>query len=682
MGFFRSLSISNKLLIIILPVILISFVLLGEISGRKVKEKLREETIHQLQGTVASLSEMVTIANESTIHDVDGKMNSLLHIFNGKFALDAGKTVRAGEVDTPALRCNGVTVNLNYDYVDRFSEFNTKSVATVFVRNGEDFVRVATSLKKEDGTRAIGTPLGNAHPAYATLMRGEAYHGKARLFGHYYMTKYVPIRDAGSAVIGALFVGTNIDSVVEKIEKAIMSVKVGKTGYAYVVDSGATKTRGEFVLHPDKKNIGKNVLDFKDTKGTLFFKDMLDSKSGFLTYWWKNSEETKAREKFAIYTTTPDWGWLIACSGYTNELYAAAGAIQRSILVASVICAIILGMIILMAIRKFLAPLKETSTLLEKIAEGDLTVELAVTSSDEIGMMQQACRHMVTRLNDILRKTADNAAQVASSATQLELMSEQMATGAEEVAAQSVTVATAGEEMAATSGDIAMNCQMAVESSRHANEKAMNGSKVVKSTIEVMGRIAERVKASADTIASLGARSDQIGTIVGTIEDIADQTNLLALNAAIEAARAGEQGRGFAVVADEVRALAERTTKATREIGEMIKVIQNDTKQAVSEMEEGVTEVETGTAEAARSGKALHEILDEIDSVTMQVNQIATAAEEQTATTTEISSNMQQITEVVRGSSHGAQESAAAASQLARLSEELQTLVGQFKLAK
>jgi methyl-accepting chemotaxis protein len=202
----------------------------------------------------------------------------------------------------------------------------------------------------------------------------------------------------------------------------------------------------------------------------------------------------------------------------------------------------------------------------------------------------------------------------------------------------------------------------------------------VDKTVAVMGQIAVNVQASAKTVESLGARSDQIGAIIGTIEDIADQTNLLALNAAIEAARAGEQGRGFAVVADEVRALAERTTRATKEIGEMISSIQKETKGAVAAMGLGVRQVEAGTAEAARSGEALREILEQVNDVVMQVNQIATAAEEQTATTSEISTNMLQITEVVQQTSRGANESAQAAAQLSGNAEELQQLVRKFKL--
>jgi methyl-accepting chemotaxis protein len=196
-----------------------------------------------------------------------------------------------------------------------------------------------------------------------------------------------------------------------------------------------------------------------------------------------------------------------------------------------------------------------------------------------------------------------------------------------------------------------------------------------------MRQIAARVKDSAGTMESLGARGDQIGEIIGTIEDIADQTNLLALNAAIEAARAGEQGRGFAVVADEVRALAERTTKATKEIGEMIKGIQNETRLAVSVMVEGVREVETGTCEAEKSGDALKEILKQISVVSGQVSQIATAAEQQTATTGEISGNIHQITTVVQESARGAEESASSARQLADLADELQQAVGRFKVA-
>ena len=344
---------------------------------------------------------------------------------------------------------------------------------------------------------------------------------------------------------------------------------------------------------------------------------------------------------------------------------------------ASILFSIVIAVWITRSITVPVAPLVSAA---RQIAEGNLNVRINHTSNDEIGQLSDSFRDMTENLRAMIMKVTDTAQQVAAAANQLHTTAERIATGAEEVAAQTGTVATAGEEMSATSGDIAQNCQGASEGAHRASQSARNGAEVVEKTVAVMGQIADKVQESAKTVESLGARSDQIGEIIGTIEDIADQTNLLALNAAIEAARAGEQGRGFAVVADEVRALAERTTRATREIGEMIKAIQQETKGAVAAMEQGVHQVESGTAEAARSGDALRDILAQVNEVAMQVSQIATAAEEQTATTSEIANNMQQITEVVQHTSQGAQESATAAAQLSGNAEELQRLVRQFKL--
>lgn len=372
----------------------------------------------------------------------------------------------------------------------------------------------------------------------------------------------------------------------------------------------------------------------------------------------------------------------IAGAEQRNKLNAATtrrAIIEMSVFaVAGMVIAILLG---LFMARQLSAPLMKVVEFAKAIAQGDLTNHLELNQKDETGQLAEAVNTMADRLNRLISGVAENAGQVAAAAGQLTANAEQMATGAEEVAAQSGTVATASEEMAATSTEIAQSCSTAAEEAHRASETASRGSEVIRHTVEEMARIADRVRETAKTVESLGTRSDQIGEIIGTIEDIADQTNLLALNAAIEAARAGEQGRGFAVVADEVRALAERTTKATKEIGAMIKAIQHETKGAVAIMEQGVQEVERGTAEASESGKALEEILEQVGTVTMQVNQIATAAEQQTATTTEISGNIQQITDVVHNTARGAQETAAAARQLSNLSDELQQLIGQFHLA-
>ncbi len=357
---------------------------------------------------------------------------------------------------------------------------------------------------------------------------------------------------------------------------------------------------------------------------------------------------------------------------------------KRSFMVMVIIIASALALAVALGLfiaRSVANPLKKVFETMQKLAAGDLSVRSEIASKDEMGMLADELNIMAEKLQETITRVAHNGIEVASAASQMHSTAEQMATGAEQAAAQTQTIATASEEMAATTNDIASNCHMAANNAGRVNEAAATSAQIVDETIAVMGQIATRVKESAKMVETLGSRSEEIGEIVGTIEDIADQTNLLALNAAIEAARAGEQGRGFAVVADEVRALAERTTKATKQIAVTIKNIQSETRNAVVAMEEGVREVEKGTRDASKSGESLQSILEQIGALTMQVNQIATAAEEQTATTGEITNNIQQITAVVQLTANGSQESATAAAQLSRLSEELRSLMEHFKIA-
>jgi methyl-accepting chemotaxis protein len=371
----------------------------------------------------------------------------------------------------------------------------------------------------------------------------------------------------------------------------------------------------------------------------------------------------------------------IAQANYDAQRVTLATQSKRLLWLQFGVCGIIGILVMLFGVlntRRLARRLGFLSAALTRVAEKDLTTRVIIRGDDELGDMGKNFNEMMSGMEDMIKSIQHAVLSLTDKSKELLFGAEIMAKDADEVAGQAGTVATAGEEMAATSTEIASNCIMAAESSQIANQTAVNGAEVIERTVQVMRRIADRVKESALTVEGLGSRSDQIGAIVGTIEDIADQTNLLALNAAIEAARAGEHGRGFAVVADEVRALAERTTRATKEISEMIRSIQQETKGAVNTMEEGVREVETGTSEAGKSGEALAEILQQINTVSLQVSQIATAAEQQTATTSEISSNILQITTVTQETAEFAKTSTRAADDLVQLAENLQTDCRRF----
>src|SRR6185369_8782650 len=488
--------------------------------------------------------------------------------------------------------------------------------------------------------------------------------------------------------------------------KDISRLRYEKKEYIWINDLGKPFPR--MIMHPTVPALNGKVLDDpKFNKATLMiegtngpakkldmknlfatFVDVVEhSGNGFVNYEWPKPKAgggttSELFTKLSYVQRFEPWGWVLGSGIYIDDVKKDVNEVKWILVGLNIVFALFMLALCFFISRGITRTLGYVDTNLEEMASGggDLTRRLKIERDDETGSLASSFNGFLDNLKEIVISINQNAVEVAASAEHLNTNSATIANSTEKAASQSTSVAIACEQMAATSAEIAQNCIRTVEISNRATQTAIDGSEVVSHAVQSIQRIADKVQQSAKTVESLGARSEQIGNIVGTIEDIADQTNLLALNAAIEAARAGEQGRGFAVVADEVRALAERTTKATREIGEMIKTIQKETKSAVTAMEEGVGEVERGTEDASRSGQALEEILNQVGDLTSQINQIATAAEQQTATTHEISKSMHQITEVVRDASKSSQVTAGAANELASMAEELKKIVAQFRM--
>jgi len=354
----------------------------------------------------------------------------------------------------------------------------------------------------------------------------------------------------------------------------------------------------------------------------------------------------------------------------------------RDLIIVCVVLGLIVGIVIAgLIVRSVRSTLLSMGELIGEIAGNNLAVaDMKITSEDEIGKAGSGLNQMKNNLREMIQSIAGTAEHVASASEEISSSATQQAQGAETQKDQTSQVATAMQEMSSTVAQVSDNSNKAAEASRQAAETARHGGSIVEETLNKMRVIADSVRDTARKMEELGKSSDQIGRIIGVIDDIADQTNLLALNAAIEAARAGEQGRGFAVVADEVRKLAERTTTATKEIAQMIKNIQDETKSAVSAMEQGTKQVEEGVNSTAKAGDSLKEIIQMSEQVGEMITHIATAATEQSSATEQVNHNMDEIARLVKESATGAQQSARACQDLSGLALDLQKMVGNFVL--
>ena len=362
-------------------------------------------------------------------------------------------------------------------------------------------------------------------------------------------------------------------------------------------------------------------------------------------------------------------------------LSAEVSSTQLALLVTTLLAAIIGCGAAVFISRRIVGNVGSLLRCAKAIASGDLTGKAIETSSrDEIADLTAAVNEMQASLRSLLGSIEHNAENVASASEEISSAATQSAQGIQAQSTQAVQVATAVQEMAASVAEVSENSHRAAEGACQAAETAKEGGKVVDKALETMRAIAASVGATADKIAELGKSSDQIGKIVAVIDDIADQTNLLALNAAIEAARAGEQGRGFAVVADEVRKLAERTTKATKEIAQMIEAVQRETRTAVENMQTGTQQVESGVATTTQAGASLTEIINAAQKVGEMVSQIATASAQQSSATTEIKDRIESIAKITQESSSGAEQSARACQDLSGLALDLQQWVSRFRL--
>jgi methyl-accepting chemotaxis protein len=347
----------------------------------------------------------------------------------------------------------------------------------------------------------------------------------------------------------------------------------------------------------------------------------------------------------------------------------------------STLLALVFGILSAVIItRQITRPIRETLGVVERIAAGDLTQNLVVTRRDELGVLQQGIQHMGETLRSLISGVRDGVTQIASAAEELSAVTEQTSVGVNNQKVETDQVATAMHEMTVTVQEVARNAEQASQAAATADVEAREGDKVVGEAIVQIERLAEEVVRSTEAMTRLQQESNKIGSVMDVIKAVAEQTNLLALNAAIEAARAGEAGRGFAVVADEVRGLAQRTQKSTEEIEGLVAGLQSGTEQVASIMSNSRSLTDSSVALTRNAGVSLGNITRTVSHIQSMNQQIAAAAEQQSAVADEISRSIVNVRDVSEQTAAASDETAASSVELARLGNQLQMMVSHFKV--
>ncbi|WP_213937860.1 methyl-accepting chemotaxis protein [Pseudomonas sp. dw_612] len=579
--------------------------------------------------------------------------------FSAGLSVHPDEPVTVAGVQTPGLHLGSEVLNNNFKEVDEFKQM-TAGVATLFVRSGEDFVRVSTSLSKQDGSRAIGTLLDHAHPAYARLIAGQSYVGRALLFERSYMTQYTPVRDSSGKVIAVLFVGFDYTDAQNAQFENLKRFRIGQTGSLALLDE-----QGKWLVP---------IAGVQAQEQAVSAVVALAKTPGKGDFWTDKSEDF-----YSVAVPFDGGPWSVVASMPQDEISAVTWSVGIQLAIGSLLAMLIAVGSAVWLLRSKLAPLGDLVRQAEALGAGDLSVRLNVSSNDEIGQLARAFNQMSQALSTMVEHIRKASVEVNSRAQALSGLSGGAYEGMEQQSGEITSMAGAVEEFSATSLNIADNMSSTQRMAQENAQQTQIGRTSMQEASSSLEQIAGALNSTATVINTLGQRSQEIGGIVGVITAIADQTNLLALNAAIEAARAGEQGRGFAVVADEVRNLASRTREATDEISGMIQSIQQETGNAISTMEQGNVLMQEGLSRNANVASALARIDEQSRSAGQQFAAITTATQEQSSTATLLSSNLQSIALANSEQREVVSNLAITAKELESLAADLRHEVDRFR---
>ncbi|MBW8844663.1 MAG: Cache 3/Cache 2 fusion domain-containing protein [Burkholderiales bacterium] len=619
----------------------VAAVLLGVslVVGTLLKRSANEQVQTWVGDKAESLVDAMQAMDDVAAKQIQRSFGSFRQDFGPSFTLDEA---------TGDLRDWGPKLNGNFTQVDKFAAVNG-GVATVFAAKGDDFERITTSLKNEKGERAMGTMLGKQSPAYASIIAGKPYTGRALLFGRAYMTYYEPIKSDAGKIIGILFVGFDLDAFELAMDRMASNAKFFEHGGTYIVAVPKDPTKALLAAHPTAK--GKLLSSVapgfektlaEQTANEVVLDDVPDVLGNGLS------------DNFAVARKSEKTGYWVVAQVSRGEAQATGRSTLWFFWGALALTAVGLGFGLMWMMRRWVAqPLASLQRAVGAIADGDLSQPVSSNRNDEIGSLIQDTEGMRQRLAATIGTVRNSVDSIGTASTEI-------ATGNLDLSQRTEQTASNLQNAASSMAELTGTVRQTADSARTANQ-------LVQSAVSAATRGGEVVGQVVTTMDEINVASKKISDIIGTIDGIAFQTNILALNAAVEAARAGEQGRGFAVVAGEVRSLAGRSADAAKEIKALI-------GNSVARVENGARLVQT-------AGTTMGEIVSSVQRVQDIIGEISSAATEQSEGIASVNTSVVQLDQMTQQNAALVEESAAAAESLKEQAQRLVEAVAVFRVA-